>query len=51
MGDTKQPRGGLRPGAGRPALPPEEKRKMRSLKATDEEWEKIKAFAKQLKGK
>jgi hypothetical protein len=47
----EQKRGGLRVGAGRPALPPGEKRKMRSLKATDEEWEKIKAFAKQIKAK
>ena len=43
-------RGGPRPGSGRPKLPPGEKRKMRSMKATDEEWEKIKDFEKKLKG-
>lgn len=35
--------------AGRKALPPEQKRKNRCLKATDEEWQKIQAFAKELK--
>lgn len=41
--------GGSRPGSGRPKLPEGEKRTMRSMKATDAEWEKIKAYAKELK--
>jgi hypothetical protein len=43
--------GGHRANSGRPSLPPGEKRTMRSMKATDEEWEKIKEFARQLKSK
>ncbi len=35
--------GGVRPGAGRPAL--EEKRKMRSMRAFDDEWDIIQKFA------
>lgn len=35
--------------AGRKPLPPDKKRKNRSLKATDAEWEKILAFSRQLK--
>ena len=35
--------------AGRKPLPPDKKRKNRSLKASDEEWEKIQEFARQLK--
>lgn len=35
--------------AGRKPLPPGEKRKNRSLKATDAEWEKILAFSRRLK--
>ena len=42
-------RGGSRPGSGRPKLPPGEKRTMRSMKATDEEWERIKEFAREIK--
>jgi len=42
-------RGGIRPGSGRPKLPPGEKRTMRSMKATDEEWERIKEFAREIK--
>ena len=37
---------GSRPGAGRPAVSDEEFRKPRSFKATDSEWEQIKAKAK-----
>jgi len=36
--------------AGRKPLPPGEKRKNRSLKATDEEWAKIQEFARKIKG-
>ena len=35
--------GGTRPGAGRPAL--EGKRKMRSMRALDDEWQLINRFA------
>ncbi|WP_303814205.1 hypothetical protein [Selenomonas ruminantium] len=35
--------------AGRPILPDKEKRKLRSIRATDEEWERIKVFAKKIK--
>ena len=35
--------------AGRPALPENLKRKTRTLRATDEEWTKIKDFADKLK--
>ncbi|MEN6391071.1 MAG: hypothetical protein ABFD04_11700 [Syntrophomonas sp.] len=34
-----------RPGPGRPELTPEEKRKPRSFKATDEEWAEIQSRA------
>lgn len=37
MNDTKH--GGKRPGAGRPVV--NDKRKLRSFKATDSEWEQI----------
>ena len=40
-------RGGHRIGAGRPAVSDEEFRKPRSFKATDAEWEQIKAKAKE----
>lgn len=42
------PRGGARPGAGRP-LKEGEVRKMRGLRATDEEWNLIQRFEKILK--
>ena len=43
-------RGGKREGAGRKCDNPNgEKRKMRSLRATDEEWEKIQWFAQYMK--
>ena len=48
LGSVKQ-RGGSRPGSGRPKLPEGEKRTMRSMKATDAEWEKIKEFAREVK--
>ncbi len=38
-------KGGARPGAGRPQV--KHLRKIRSFKATDEEWQKIKEKAKQ----
>lgn len=41
----KSGRGGPRPGSGRPALG-DKKRKFHGFKCTDEEWEKIKAYAK-----
>ncbi len=41
-------KGGVRQGAGRP-IQAEEVKKMRSLRATDKEWEIILAFAKILK--
>ena len=42
--------GGKRAGAGRrPAAQDGTERKMRSLRASDDEWEMIKAFAKALK--
>ena len=42
------PRGGARPGAGRP-VQSEEVKKMRSLRATDKEWQIILDFAKIVK--
>ena len=52
MSDKEKPqRGGIRPGAGRPKLPAGEKRTLRTLKATAEEWELIKEYARQIKGK
>ena len=42
-------KGGKREGSGRPPLPPGQKRKPRSLKATDAEWTAIRQFAKELK--
>lgn len=36
-------------GVGRPALPPGEKRKIRTLKATDAEWKDIRDYARALK--
>lgn len=44
-------RGGTRPGAGRPkgATSTDEVRKNRTLRATEEEWEIIRLFAKRLK--
>jgi len=39
--------GGARPGAGRPAL--DEKRKMRSMRAHDDEWALIQQFAELVK--
>lgn len=42
------PRGGIREGAGRP-LTAGEVRKSRTLRATEEEWEKIREFARILK--
>lgn len=39
-------RGGKREGAGRPALP--DKRRTRTLKFTDEEWQQIKKVASEL---
>lgn len=39
--------GGAREGSGRPRVPDKEYRKPRSFKATDEEWERIKAKAKE----
>ncbi|MBT8800967.1 hypothetical protein ACXO18_02300 [Lactobacillus delbrueckii subsp. bulgaricus] len=39
------PRGGFREGAGRP----KSGRKVRTIRATDEEWKLIKAYAEQLK--
>ena len=35
--------------AGRPSLHPGKKRKMRSLRATDEEWKLIKVYVNQIK--
>ena len=35
--------------AGRPILPDKEKRKLRSIRAMDEEWERIKVFTKKIK--
>lgn len=35
--------------AGRKPLPPDQKRKPRSLKATDEEWQRILEYARQIK--
>lgn len=35
-------------GPGRPALPPEEKRRPRSVKMSDEEWEEIRGKADKL---
>ena len=44
--------GGKRPGSGRPVGSKGEiQRKQHQIRATDEEWEQIKAFAKQLKAK
>ena len=43
------PKGGKRPGAGRKKLPPGQKRTLRTMMATDEEWQKIKEFAADLK--
>ena len=34
-------------GPGRPAMPPDEKRKNRSFKVTDDEWERIGELAKE----
>lgn len=47
----KSERGGRREGAGRPkgTTKPEGVRKQRQIRAYDEEWETIKAFAKILK--
>lgn len=47
----KKGRGGIREGAGRPkgTTKPEGVRKQRQLRAYDDEWEMIKAFAKILK--
>lgn len=42
-------RGGARPGAGRPRKNKEELRTMKSMRATAEEWEIIKEFARILK--
>ncbi|OPY64062.1 MAG: hypothetical protein A4E56_00116 [Pelotomaculum sp. PtaU1.Bin065] len=42
----KSGRGGSRPGSGRPALG-EGKRKFHGFKCSDEEWERIKALAKE----
>lgn len=41
------PKGGARPGAGRPKV--EELRKQRQLRATDDEWEIIRRFSRILK--
>ena len=41
--------GGFRPGAGRKPLP--EPRKQRKLQATDAEWELIKKYADEVRGK
>jgi hypothetical protein len=45
--DNGKKRGGARPGAGRPAKPPNEivRRKQRQLRAFDDEWEIINRFA------
>ena len=42
-------RGGARPGAGRPKKPKDELRTMKTMRATKEEWEIIKDFARFLK--
>lgn len=50
MSDNKNGWGGAREGAGRrPAAKDGTERRMRSLRASDGEWETIKAFAKILK--
>lgn len=50
MSENKNGWGGKREGAGRrPAAIDGTERRMRSLRASDEEWETIKAFAKILK--
>lgn len=41
-------RGGARPGAGRPPVPEEKKRKKRSVRLTDEEYEIIREYIKKL---
>lgn len=41
--------GGKRDGAGRPELPDHLKRKGRFIRATDEEWRKVKEFLKSLR--
>lgn len=41
------PRGGARPGGGRPKM--EETRKQRQMRAFDDEWELIQRFAKLIK--
>lgn len=41
--------GGVRPGAGRPKKAEEDLRKMKSMRATDEEWELIKEFSRIVK--
>ncbi|MDR3348573.1 MAG: hypothetical protein LBO03_03050 [Acidaminococcales bacterium] len=46
---TKSTWGGTRKGSGRKALPPERKRKMRSMVAFDDEWALIKAFERMVK--
>jgi len=40
-------RGGPRPGAGRPAMTADQKRKLRSFKASDKEWKLIHQAAKE----
>lgn len=50
MSESKNGWGGKREGAGRrPSAPDGTERRMRSLRASDDEWETIKAFAKILK--
>jgi hypothetical protein len=46
---TEKKRGGARPGAGRPKS--KNPRKLRQIRATDEEWVKIKEFERQIKNK
>ena len=50
MSENKNGWGGRREGAGRrPSAPDGTERRMRSLRASDGEWETIKVFAKVLK--
>ena len=41
-------RGGARPGSGRPPVPKEQKCKRRSVYLTDEEYDIVRAFIKEL---
>lgn len=49
MTDQHNNWGGVRPGAGRPKKPEKDLRKMKSMRATDDEWELIKEFSKIVK--